>query len=117
MKAKNVIKWLVVNGAMAALMWFGFGPERVDGARYVYTFFLSMAVLLLTITAFSADLKASLREKGRSVHGLVCFGYDLACTAFLVWNGHWVLGCLIMWQASCISAIFAEPKKVEEKAV
>ena len=91
---------------MAALMWFGFGPEQVDGARYVFTFFLSLVVFITTIAAFSTEVKAELRLKGRAVHGLLCGGYDVACMTFLVWHGHWILGCLIFWQASCLAHIY-----------
>lgn len=116
MKMMKAIRWAAANGLMAALMWFGFGPEQVDGARYVYTFFQGFTVLITTFAAFSTDLKTELRSKGRPVHGLFCVAYDVACTGFLVWHGHWVLGMLIMWQVMCLAAIYADPKAVKEQA-
>jgi hypothetical protein len=118
-KSKSILKllrWAAVNGLMAVLMWFGFGPEQVEGARYVYTFFLCLAVFMTTFCAFHDELKTSVRANGRSVHGLVCYSYDIVSAGFLVWQGHWFLGLLIMWQAMCLASIYGEQKTAKEQA-
>lgn len=105
-----------MNGAMAALLWFGFGPEQVDGARYLYTFVLCFSAFMVTFLICSSDLLKRVRDRGRPVPGWLSVSYDAACIAFLVWLGHWVLGLLILWEVMCLAHIY-DPDEKEGVAV
>ena len=56
MKSIRILRWFLINGVMAVLLWFGFGPDQIDGARYLYTFSLGFTVFIVTTVVFSDDL-------------------------------------------------------------
>lgn len=107
MTPKRIVRWFIVNGLMAVLLWYGFGPDRIDGARYVYTFALCLSTVLIFVAACHKETTEQLRAKGRGVPTWLCVGYDVACMGFLVWHGHWGLGVLVLLHIVFLSAIYA----------
>lgn len=106
MTPKRVLKWILTNGLMAALLWYGFGPDQVDGARYLYTFSLGVVVFMLTVIVLNDELLKTARENPRPVPAWLCISYDLFTIAFLVWMGHWFLGVLIVWEVICLANVY-----------
>lgn len=80
--------WFVMNGAFAALLWFGF-VEGVEGAHNA-SLCLVWANFVLSWGMLVPGVRKELAKKGRSVPAVMNVLYDLGVTFFLVWFGAWV---------------------------
>jgi len=80
--------WLAINGAFAAMLWFGF-VEGVEGARNL-SLFLVWASFIISWGMLVPDIQKELAKKGRSAPKAMNVLYDLSVTFFLVWFGAWV---------------------------
>lgn len=111
----RALRWLGINSLFATLMWFGFGPDRIDGARYVYTFFLCVTVFFAAVAAFNKEVAEAARQKGRPVPAWVDSWYEFSCMAFLVWHGSWGIALIVLFSWMCMTTIYAERKAAAEE--
>ncbi|ARU30891.1 hypothetical protein CAP31_03825 [Sulfuriferula sp. AH1] len=60
----RAVMWLAINGAFAAMLWFGF-VEGVEGARNL-SLFLVWASFIISWGMLVPDIQKELAKKGRS---------------------------------------------------
>lgn len=84
----RAIRWVLVNTAMYAVMWFAVsgnaGCGRVLGAM------LWLSAVCNVFAWLNDDIGAAVRKNGRSVPDYVSLSYDAAMTLTLVWFGWWL---------------------------
>ncbi len=89
------LRWTIENLILAACLWFGFGPERMEGARNVAIFYLWLA-LISSFISYAPDIRAKFQERGRGVPAALDNLVSTACIFFLAWQGHWVLAVVLL---------------------
>lgn len=105
MKAKRVITWFLLNGAFAAAMVAGYTYE-IDGARYLFNFYLWVTVVL-TFTVFIPEVKEAMVAKGPSVPEWMNVVFDLSICSFLAWYGHPVMAAAYLFHMFCQHSVYA----------
>lgn len=84
------IQWVLVNGAFAACLYFGY-IEGVEGALRV-AFFLAWFAIICSLPTASEEVRKKMRENGRTIPAWVSVPFDIAVTVVFVWFGAWVTG-------------------------
>ena len=99
-------RWAVMNGAAAALAWYGY-VEAHEPSRNVFIFFNVLA-FVTSFAAFSDEVKAKVRAKGMSVPYCVSLTFDLLLAGFLAWHGAWVMAAMCVWTAGNQGLLYPE---------
>ncbi|RZI60654.1 MAG: hypothetical protein EOP14_00015 [Pseudomonas sp.] len=90
----KLTRWLVANGAMAGLVYAGWGMG-INGAQNASIFLLVICFICSVCGAMSSTVKASIQKEGMSVPIWANLGYDLVLACFLAWHGSWVWAIVV----------------------
>lgn len=105
------IRWALINGAVAALAYFGF-VQGVEGAANVAIVMLWLTIVISPL-ALSKEMMAGLRQMPMW-YKAVDTAYDISMTVFLLWIGMMWTGVFYLIHMLILASVRYSKKQNEE---
>jgi len=94
MKIKRIVSYLVLNGALAGSLYFGF-VQGINGAENIAYALAWFAIIGGFFAGGNDNVRKAVRDAGRSVPAWLNHTIDIGVLGVLFWFGAWFTG--IFW--------------------
>ncbi len=109
MKIKHALIWLLINAGTSYAFYLGVNGNQGAANIAIFVTWFTFICIFFCI-GFEAGC-ATIKEKGRSVPSYIALPYDILITLFLIYNGWFVTGSVVLLTAILVESIHMSPAK------
>lgn len=105
----KILKWFLINGIYAALVYFGL-YENNAGALNV-ALFISWFTIIASFLLLSDESTKLLSKEGRAMPAWINVSFDLMIIGAFVWDGWWILSIFLMLSTLLTESVWIKVKE------